>query len=231
MENVTGATPAPSSKSESVYKNIDQFITESTTVLNNAQSAAILPLMGKRGYTQATMQAKVTALQLLRSKNEAQEKEYGEQYNATIAYKTAQQTLHEDYIDHITLARIAFKRNIGALTALGLRGRRADSQSGYAAQGLLFYDNALASTDFTGVLAGKGVMVSDLKNGQAKFSSLQKLSDVQQRETGEAQQATQQRNAAYDELADWMSDFRETAKVALRKTPQLREQLGIKEVS
>ncbi|MEO6831870.1 MAG: hypothetical protein ABI169_06695 [Chitinophagaceae bacterium] len=75
----------------------------------------------------------------------------------------------------------------------------------------------------------KGISENDLSNGQQTFRNLQMLTAAQQKETGEAQQATVARDNAYDALHEWMSDFYKTAKVALRKYPQMMEKLGIKE--
>jgi hypothetical protein len=46
-------------------------------------------------------------------------------------------------------------------------------------------------------------------------------------EKSAAQQATQKRDEAFDELCDWYSDFRGIARIALYDDPQLLEALGI----
>ncbi|MEL6606343.1 MAG: hypothetical protein AAFP20_24355 [Cyanobacteria bacterium J06614_10] len=43
----------------------------------------------------------------------------------------------------------------------------------------------------------------------------------------EAQAATQKRDAALDELQDWLSDFLAIAKIALEDDPQKLESLGV----
>jgi hypothetical protein len=92
---------------------------------------------------------------------------------------------------------------------------------------LLFYNNATATPSIATALATKGITAAELTASKAAFKNLETLAAAQQKETGEAQEATKRRDAAYDALEDWMSDFRETAKVALRRHPQLMEQLGI----
>ena len=49
----------------------------------------------------------------------------------------------------------------------------------------------------------------------------------QKKEIGEAQEATEVRDKTLDKLAQWISDFRAVAKVALEENPQQLEKLGI----
>ena len=50
---------------------------------------------------------------------------------------------------------------------------------------------------------------------------------TQEKEKGEAQAATKARDAALDDLQDWLSDYLAIAKVALEEDPQLLEGLGV----
>ena len=50
---------------------------------------------------------------------------------------------------------------------------------------------------------------------------------MQEKEKGEAQAATQKRDAALDAMQDWLSDYLAIAKVALEEEPQLLEGLGM----
>ena len=229
--NPATENPATRKSSHGTYVGIAAFLEDANTTLTNAQLPAVQSLLESRGITPTEVSARLREVETLRSLNEQQRKEYGEQYEATKAYNDARALIHEDYMDHIALARIVFKNDIAAKTALGLQGERPRSQSGYVNAGLLFYSNAMASQLFTAALAKKGINVQELLAGQTGFKNLQTLSAAQQKETGEAQAATQQRDAAYDALSEWMSEFRITAKVALRKYPQYREQLGIRERS
>tara|TARA_R110002050_G_scaffold89774_1_gene188980 strand:- start:37267 stop:37446 length:180 start_codon:yes stop_codon:yes gene_type:complete len=48
------------------------------------------------------------------------------------------------------------------------------------------------------------------------------------KESGEAQQATDDRERAMDEIDEWMSLYYTIAKIALANKPQLLEKLGVK---
>ncbi|MEO6831884.1 MAG: hypothetical protein ABI378_06075 [Chitinophagaceae bacterium] len=232
MENTPNGAPAPIdhlSHGNSDYLTIAAFLEKSHTALSNARLPDIAPLMENRGIANSEVMEKLAEVENLRALNEKQKAEYGEQYDATEDYKKAKRAAHEDYMDYLQLARIAFQGNPSATTALGLGGKRAQSQSGYVSQGLLFYNNAMASDTHKVALKKKGISDDDLRAGQQAFRNLQMLTAAQQKETGEAQQATNARDKAYDTLHEWMSDFYKTAKVARRKNPQMMEQLGIKE--
>ena len=72
-----------------------------------------------------------------------------------------------------------------------------------------------------------GVTEQKLKAGLAEVKALEAANLAQEKEKGEAQAATQKRDAAMDELQDWLSDYLGIAKIALEENPQLLEGLGI----
>lgn len=62
---------------------------------------------------------------------------------------------------------------------------------------------------------------------KAGFDNLRNLTAAQTKESGEAQKATTDRDKAYDTFAKWMNEFYATAAIALQKTPQLMEKIGL----
>ncbi len=229
MENNNVTTPDGGS-SHGDYQTINGFLEKTNTALTNARLPEVAVLLAARGYSDNDISVGMGAADALRRLNELQQAEYGDQYEATKRYNDARSLVHENYMDHLELARLVFRKDPDAKAALGLRGTRAKSQSGYAGQGFLFYDNALNNVAFLTALGKKGITLEELSLGQAAFRNLQTLTAAQQKETGEAQAATRRRDAAYDDLSEWMSEFYSTAKIALRKNPQMMEKLGIKEV-
>ena len=53
------------------------------------------------------------------------------------------------------------------------------------------------------------------------------LNSSQEREKGETQSATQDRNATIEALDEWLDEFKEVARIALDETPQLLEALNL----
>ena len=227
MENENG------NGGNSYYHTIDAFISDSELMLNNTLTDnQIKALMNNAGYTSNIITAKLVELDSLRTLNEAQAQQYGEQDQATNDFLAAKADYHRTYTDHLGLARLALRKNVEAQETLGLRGGRKTTYSGYIGQGLLFYNNAvLPGKPYAAALAAKGVDAAALAAGAAHFQSLQTDLEAQQKETGEAQQATATRDTLYDALEDWMYEYRGTARIILRPYPQLAEELGIKDPS
>jgi hypothetical protein len=221
----TPPTPAPNND----YVDIVTFIAESKTALINAALPDIAPKLAEIGYTATEITAKLQDIETLETLNEAQKKEYGEQYDATATYTATEDALHKTYINNLTIARVVFKNNVAAQVALALNGERKKSKSGYQAQALQFYKGILLNTDYKAELAIRGITEAILTGQKTGFEGLSDLEADQKKETGEAQAATKKRDDAYDIFEDWMGDFKKMAIVALSDSPQLREQLGWKE--
>lgn len=222
-------TPTQQETTEtSDYQTAADFIEDSDLMLSNAKAnSAIMAQMTPAGYTVAVIDTQLSQLEELRILNEKQKAEYGQQYAATQAWKDAKDALHPTYMDHLDLARLAFKKDPAAQAGLALNEKRKVSQAGYIDQALIFYDNALDSVPFKTALAAKGVTTAMLTAGQTAIQELRTLRKAQQKETGEAQTATRDRDAIYDALHEWVDEFKATAKVVLRTSPELMEEMGI----
>jgi hypothetical protein len=226
------STPTPTAGTDSKYLTIAEFVSNSKLMLNNTKANSLIQSkMVAAGYPVTTIDAQLSQLDNLSLLNETQAAEYGEQYAATKAWYDGRDAIHPDYIDHLELARIVFRKDVSAQQALGLHGKRKEAQADYAAQALQFYNTALDKVPFKTALATKGITQTVLQNQQTAFANLQALREAQQQEVGEAQIATKDRDVVYDALAEWMADYRATAKVVLRTAPQLMEEIGIKDPS
>ncbi|MFN0048642.1 MAG: hypothetical protein ACKVOU_05935 [Cytophagales bacterium] len=227
MENTQET--APTTAKATAHLNIGAFLSSCEISLINASDPQIASLLQSRSYTPAIIAEKLAELTNVRTLVAAQKKEYGEQYAATEDYRKAVDLLHPEYMDHLTLARVAFKNDTAAKTALGLKGDRAQSESGYTSQALLFYNGVLDNAAYKAKLGVLGVSEADLQEGKAGFTTLATKGAIKVKESGEAQAATQARDKALDEFAKWFAEFKIVASIALGKYPQLKEKLGWKE--
>ena len=229
MENENQKIPDgtnDSKKKTSDYVDTDKYLSSCKTALKNASDPSIEPLLTKRGYTPDIIAEKLVELDKVTDLVNKQQKEYGEQYEATEGYTEVIDDLGDDFNDHVGFARAVFEDNVSALTALGLRGRRSRTQSGYAAQGVQFYKGILDNSSYIDAMANIGVELDELKEMLLKFQKLADLTSIKTKETGEAQIATKARDAALHAFEKWFSKFKKVGKIALRKFPQLREKLG-----
>jgi hypothetical protein len=160
-----------------------------------------------------------------------QQREYGEQIGATAERDRLWETANATYIKFVKIARIAFRRDGGVATQLGLNGPRRQSLSGWLMQAQQFYGNALGSDALLAGLANFGVTPAKLAAGKAEVDAVAAADLLQEKEKGEAQEATRKRDAAIDALEEWLGDFSAIVRIALEPEPQLLESLGIKEPS
>ncbi len=119
----------------------------------------------------------------------------------------------------------------GAFESLQLNGERKQSISGWIQQAKTFYTNALVSTSVKEALSKFTVSEEALNVGQAAILDVESKFNAQLKEKGEAQVATVSRDAAFDELQEWVAQYVAVARIALEDQPQLLEVLGIVEPS
>lgn len=196
--------------------------------ITNAQNyEQVKNLLADFGYTDERLQEgqqlyeKASELQL------KQQKEYGEQFEATDTLNAAKATANQQYMKHIKIARIALGKNRNAQESLQLGGERRRSLSGWLKQAKAFYANALSSSEVQAALGRYGITAEKLTAAQQQVTEVEQAFNRQLQEKGEAQAATQQRDEAFDALQEWMGDFIAIARIALESEPQYLEMLGV----
>jgi len=221
-------TPNPNDNegNDSYHITLDELILAANTAINNADHAEIAPLLLKRGYAPADIAAGKTLVDNVQTLDEKQKKEYSEQYQATETYNKDWNELKLMYSEHVELARIAFENDLHNYVQLGLQGRRKESFSGYMQQAKQYYNNALKDQAVMDVLSKKGISKKELEDTLVLIEKVEKEKYAQQKETGEAQQATKVRDAAHDDLGKWFGEFKRVAIVALSSKPVLAKILG-----
>ncbi|MDR0715039.1 MAG: hypothetical protein LBF89_12410 [Bacteroidales bacterium] len=140
-------------------------------------------------------------------------KKYGSQYGATGVQDKFLDATYARYMVIVKVSRVAFKGQTNVLTSLGVVGERPRSLSGWLRSAKILYSNLSEMPDALQVLAGFGYTAERLQEELSEKSA--------------AQQSTQQRDEALDELCNRFSDFRAIARIALYDDPQLLEALGI----
>jgi hypothetical protein len=208
---------------------IDDLLVHDGTILDNVLAdTEILELLDGIGYDQVAIEAGKALQQNAMDLHLKQKAEYGEQTGATQELYEKWDEAKETYNRHLKIAKVLFRNNEEAKRSLILTGARKVSLTGWLVQALAFYNNAIANADFQTELAKRKITLEKLQAGLALVQGVEAAKTTQESEKAEAQDATAVRNAAIDELNDWMTDFLEFAKIALDGRPQLQEKLGIK---
>ena len=162
---------------------------------------------------------------------QVQQKEYGDQFEATGDLKKKWENADAEYIRFVKVARIALKSDHALYQKLDLDGPRKRTLSGWLAQAKQFYINALADPIVLEKMAAYGMTQAKFEAGKTLLEETETANAAQEKEKGEAQQATLERDKAVDNLEEWLSDFIAIARIALEEKPQLLEKLGIVEPS
>ena len=209
-----------------ISSSLSDFFAEATTLLTNAQEhSEISAALDAFGYDAAALAEGQALLDTARGLYDAQIREYGEQHAATQTLDDATKAADKVYAAHRRLAKIAFKGDAQRKTDLHLNERKPEAFNPWYEQARHFYTALLADADAQTQLARYKVTLESIQTAQAQVEQVMSLKNTQEKEKGEAQEATQQRDAAIAALDEWLGDFRVVARIALEDTPQLMEAL------
>jgi len=213
-------------------QTLDSLFNRARVAIENSLSNPIIQAyLVEYGYTPEKIQTGKQLYETALNLQQQQQKEFGEQIEATADRDKLWEIAHATYIKFVKIARVAFKGNSGIATQLGLNGDRKNSLSGWLLQTHQFYANTLNNDSLLQKLSEYGITKAKLEAGKTEAEALATANLKQEKEKGEAQEATQKRDEAIDTLSSWLSDFTSIARIALEPEAQLLESLGIKEPS
>ncbi|MDR1895230.1 MAG: hypothetical protein LBR10_00375 [Prevotellaceae bacterium] len=156
-----------------------------------------------------------------------QVEEYSDQYLATGELGKLWTAAYSSYMITLKVLRVAFNGQPELLQRFNATGKRNKSLSGWLRDAGILYNNLLKSPESLSVIAGFGYSVERLQQESQAVDEVENLHIKQLSEKSAAQQATLERDKAFDELCKWYGDFRAIARIALYNKPQLLEALGI----
>lgn len=213
-------------------QSIDARLLAAQVAIENAlNDTEVQGYLSQYGYDDARLNEGKALYDSAQTMHQKQKAEYGDQFAATEAVQTALENANAEYMRLVKVARVALKGDRAAFQKLDLNGKRKVSMSGWLRQARQFYTNALAAADIISKLGQFGITSERLQTGKELVDAVETANAAQEKEKGEAQQATLERDAALEKLDDWMSDFTAIARVALEEKPQLLEKLGIVETA
>lgn len=205
----------------------ERLLAAQLAVENALNDVEILAELSLFGYDEAKLTVGRTLCQEAQTLVNQQKVEYGEQYEATEELKAAREEANKAYMRTLKVARIALRGNTKARTALLLGGARKKSLSGWLKQAQTFYANLLADANLVTQMGNFGYDQAKLAAEQALVQAVVSLDQVQQKEIGEAREATKLRDAKLDEMDSWMVDLIDIARIALEDNPEKLAKLGI----
>lgn len=154
-------------------------------------------------------------------------KEEAETSVASNAYNKVYSELEAKFKRHRDLTRILCTKDPDTQINLGVTGYFPSKYNEFFDRVKLFYTTLAGNAVIQAKLAIINLTPELATACLAELDALLALRSEFDKEMGESQAATVSKNAALNELSDWMDDFDILAKLALYDTPQRLEILGV----
>ncbi|ACB53208.1 hypothetical protein cce_3860 [Crocosphaera subtropica ATCC 51142] len=183
--------------------------------------------LNQYGYTKIKLQEGKKLYSIALEAYQKQQQRYGQQMSSTKTVNELWKNAKDSYMRCVKIARVAFKDNNGIARTLGLNGKRKTTLSGWLNQAKQFYQNALNDPEILKRLTEYGITKTKLEVVKTDTDLLENASLIREKEKGDAQNATDLKDQALENLRLWLKDFIAIAKIALETEPQLLEGLGV----
>ena len=207
---------------------VTDFLMSAKTMIENALSDdTVKTALAGYGYDEARLQAGKALYDEAFELDLTQKRESGEKVAATTEFNNLWAEADQQYMKTLKVARIVLKNLYKADQAAMLYGVRKQSFNGWQEQAVSFYANILNDPELLEAMAGYGYPEDRLNQEYEMVQQVIEQNLRQKKEKGESEQATRFRDQKLDQLADFVSDLRGIAKVALADTPDYLEKLGI----
>ncbi len=214
-----------------MWQDIDNYLQKVRLAVDNGQNVPeIAAAIAQYGFDAVRMTDGAGLLGTAESQQSAQVKAYGVQHGATNALNAAFADADKLFADHRRLAKMVFRDDSTAQTALHLTERKKQALDPWLGQTDTFYENLLGEPDWVTAMGRFNITALILTDAQAGIANVKSLDSAQEKAKGLAQGATKTRNAALDTLDIWYVEFRNVARIALDDN-QLLESLGLGKVS
>ena len=211
--------PAPY---HSIEDRLNRYLTGLTNALDVPELQSRVALYG---YTPDKLNQMLTQRQQAFDLYLAQKTEYSEQHAATAAFEQAWKTAHETYMRLVRLGRILFRDDHAVFVKLTLNEERKRTFSGWLAQANTFFSNLLSDQNALAKYDQYNTPPTAINAAKVLVDVAEQANIIQAKETGEAQQATRERDGKMDALDSAMSEFYALAELACEDAPELLEML------
>ena len=193
---------------------------------NVEKQSEIATIMAEFGYDETLLTEGKTLLTKTRAAFDFNKKEDDETSEAYKNFTTLKDNLATTYTLHRKKAKVIFRKESTTLNKLSLSGSLPTAYIKWLETVKKFYAVASADSDIQSKLVRLKITTEELNGTIELITNLELARAEYLREKGESQDATKQKDKAFGEIDDWMSEFYAVAKIALEDNPQLLESLG-----
>ena len=208
------------------YISAEQLISKMKIAFTNAKEPEILTELETVGISKNSLDDYLADIANLEQLSQQQKKEYGEQYAETDKFNKKKTEIDTLFTRHRNLAKISFKGDRQANSTLGIDAGRKQAFAAWYQQVSNFYAQLLANADFKTKAETVNIKATDIAAMQTALQEVSDLKESQKKEVGEAQKATDTRDAAIDLLYPKYTELIAYSKV-LFPDDQTLEKLGI----
>lgn len=204
-----------------------QLIQNYGVLFKNAKFESVLAgELAQYGYDAATIEQGEALYNTLLEKYDTNKTESAQETTAYAVFDTALENTQAIYSTDRKKAKIVFKDQPDVLKNLQLKGIAPVRNAALIDTMRLFYETLNNYPELQTPLQRLKITAQHVTNQLENIKQTQQAYADYIREKGESQQATQDKNKAFDAVTKWVSEFYAVAKIALEDQPQLLESVA-----
>ena len=192
---------------------------------NTARDPETGKKLAAHGFLPKRMQEGENLLTMVQEMQQDKKSRYDERWQISDEIAQQLQTLRPLFKDHVVAARFAFRHQPAILRTFGIQ-RISTNRWTWVAQATTFYQ-MMQDENYIEQMASHGITPEALQQAHTMVKGIMEMRDNQMYKKGEAEDTTESRNQASQQLRVWLKEFHATAHLALKDTPQKLEAYGI----
>lgn len=182
--------------------------------------------LAEYGYDEAKIREGKTLYQNVQTLYDQNKKETAEEKEAYALFSKAFQELKTLYNKHRKIAKVALVKYPELWETLGIKGETSSAYLRNVEEMKTLYTQAQSHTTAKPILEKFKLTETIAQQQLTKIGEVEALRASYEKEKGESQDATKQKDKAFDTLSEWIKEFYAVAKIALDDRPQLLESIG-----
>lgn len=193
---------------------------------NVKQDGTLATELAAYGYDTAAIEEGETLYNKLLEMYNTNKTETAEETSTYAVFDQVLENTQAVYITDRKKAKIVFKNQPDVLKNLQISGLTPIRNAALIDAMRLFYETLNNTPDLLTPLNRLKITADHVTSQLTKVTQTQQAYAAYVKEKGESQQATQNKNSAFDAVSKWISEFYSVAKIALEDQPQLLESVA-----
>jgi hypothetical protein len=197
-----------------------------TAVLNALKPTAFRQYIEEFGFNEEKLNGGMNLVTGTETARTNQQQAIALKLQATRDARLAKIEADKIYMHFLIIGREEFRDNPHLLDLLGFNGSRKEDFGGWKAQTMMLYENL----NTPGVLEGyanHNITPENLDAGKQAVMDAENVVTAKKEAKATAEKATEDKDKIYKQLLEWWRDFVKVVNIALKKDPQLKEQVNI----